>query len=111
MTYTVAQLLEEPSTLAVRTLPDGRVLASRAKMNGPELTISRPEDLALGIVSDAWEYSWSASGYQPLNAAMHAVHQAFCDWDGEGEPDGWTRHAATGRRRPGGDASQEFVRP
>lgn len=108
---TVAQLVESIDTLSVRELPDGRVLASRIKLNGPEMTISRPEDLAVGIVSDAWEYACGPGGYPHLHASMRAVHDAFCDWEGEGEPDGWTRHVATGRRRPGGDATQEFVRP
>ena len=31
-------------------------------------------------------------------------------WDGTGEPSGWCRHPATGRRRPGGDPATEFVR-
>ncbi len=110
MTYTRAQLLEERSTLAVRDLADGRVIASRVKLNGPELTISRPEDLALGIVSDAWEYAYGPGGYASINAALRAVHDAFCDWSGDGEPDGWTRHVASGRRRPAGDAAKEFVR-
>ena len=30
-------------------------------------------------------------------------------WDGTGEPEGWHRHPATGRRRPDGDPSQEYV--
>jgi len=27
------------------------------------------------------------------------------------EPDGWMRHPISGRRRPGGDATQEYVYP
>jgi hypothetical protein len=111
VTYTIAQLIEEPSTLAVRELPDGRVLASRVKLNGPELTISRPEDLTVGIVSDAWEYAYGSGGYPTINDAVRAVHNAFVDWDGEGEPAGWTRHQSSGRRRPAGDARKEYVRP
>jgi hypothetical protein len=30
-------------------------------------------------------------------------------WDGDGEPDGWSRHPPTGRRRPGGDPDKEYV--
>jgi hypothetical protein len=30
-------------------------------------------------------------------------------WDGTGEPQGWMRHPATGRRRPTGDPLQEYV--
>jgi len=32
-------------------------------------------------------------------------------WDGEGEPTGWMRHPASGRRRPGGDETKEYVNP
>lgn len=34
---------------------------------------------------------------------------AFATWDGTGDPDGWIRHLGTGRRRPGGDPSKEYV--
>lgn len=30
-------------------------------------------------------------------------------WDGGGEPTGWMRNPKTGRRRPDGDAAQEWV--
>ena len=30
-------------------------------------------------------------------------------WDGVGEPTGWMRHPTTGRRRPDGDPSKEYV--
>jgi hypothetical protein len=30
-------------------------------------------------------------------------------WGGDGEPEGWMRHPQSGRRRPGGDASQEYL--
>jgi hypothetical protein len=29
----------------------------------------------------------------------------------EGEPQGWHRHPRSGRRRPGGDVSREYVNP
>lgn len=29
-------------------------------------------------------------------------------WDGS-EPEGWIRHLASGRRRPGGDPAQEYI--
>lgn len=32
------------------------------------------------------------------------------EWDGTGEPQGWFRNQTTGRRRPGGDPAQEFIR-
>lgn len=37
---------------------------------------------------------------------------AFDAWDGvTGEPDGWHRHPTSGRRRPHGDAANEYVSP
>jgi hypothetical protein len=45
--------------------------------------------------------------YETLDAAL----QEHARWDGEGEPSGWMRHPFSGRRRPGGDASKEHVRP
>jgi hypothetical protein len=30
-------------------------------------------------------------------------------WDGTGEPVGWHRHPATGRRRSGGDPAAEYI--
>jgi hypothetical protein len=30
-------------------------------------------------------------------------------WDGTGEPEGWFRHPASGRRRPDCDPAQEYV--
>lgn len=40
------------------------------------------------------------------------AEQAMAEWigrDGEGEPEGWHRHVDTGRRRPNGDASKEYI--
>jgi hypothetical protein len=37
--------------------------------------------------------------------------QALAVWNGEHDPDGWIRHPQTGRRRPDGDASKEYVWP
>jgi hypothetical protein len=38
---------------------------------------------------------------------------AFVQWEGqEGtEPEGWMRHVQSGRRRPGGDPTQEYINP
>ena len=34
---------------------------------------------------------------------------ALLNWNGEGEPDGWFRNPSTGRRRPDGNKSQEYM--
>lgn len=45
--------------------------------------------------------------YQTLAGAIEAMEQ----WDGSGDPVGWHRHPGTGRRRPDGDASREYIDP
>ena len=47
---------------------------------------------------------WCFTDYAKARAALDA-------WDGEEdtEPQGWHRHPPTGRRRPDGDASKEYV--
>ena len=49
---------------------------------------------------DRWCYSNERDAVDALNA-----------WDGINtkEPQGWHRHPNTGRRRPDGDASQEYI--
>jgi len=44
-----------------------------------------------------WGYKdrWCYGSYEEARAALDA-------WDGVGEPDGWHRHPATGRRRKNG---------
>lgn len=38
-----------------------------------------------------------------------AAKRALDAWNGVGEPEGWHRHPTTGRRRPDGDASREYI--
>ncbi len=56
-----------------------------------------------GQINDIFGYDdrWC---YEPgkANAALEA-------WDGEGEPEGWHRHPTSGRRRPDGDTSKEYI--
>jgi hypothetical protein len=63
----------------------------------------------VAILSDLtrWGYGdrWC---YETFDKALNAL----IDWqkrDGEGEPTGWHRHPDTGRRRPDGDASKEYI--
>ena len=35
--------------------------------------------------------------------------QALANWDGVGDPEGWYRHRKTGRRRPNGDQTKEYI--
>jgi hypothetical protein len=106
--YSIEQLRAEAGTLIVRELDDGRVLALHVDIYNYTLTISTPGDLALGLRSDVWEYSPDL--YQPSTAALLACVDAINTWDGEGEPTGWTRHPATGRRRRNGDPRTQETR-
>lgn len=57
-----------------------------------------------GYVTDAWGYEdrWC---YHDAKSAIAAASR----WGGTGEPEGWHRHPATGRRRPDGDPNKEYV--
>lgn len=57
-------------------------------------------DLSSGYYGDRWCYHT----YAQAKAALMA-------WDGEGEPTGWHRHPDSGRRRPDGDPTREYVQP
>lgn len=49
-----------------------------------------------------YERRWCYESYADALAALQA-------WNGDGEPSGWHRDPYTGRRRPHGDASREYV--
>lgn len=38
-----------------------------------------------------------------------AAEEAFHAWDGQGEPEGWHRHPASGRRRT--ETGEEYINP
>ncbi len=82
-----------------RELADGRVIILAPVMWGCLLGISSTSRVK--YYDDVWDYP-----------AEHTDGgwTAALGWDGEGEPEGWYRHARTGRRRPGGDPSKEHVR-
>ena len=60
--------------------------------------------MIFGFVGDrqTFEDAWC---YQHLSNALVALEL----WDGKGDPQFWHRHPKTGRRRPEGDAAQEYV--
>lgn len=84
-----------------RLLPDGRKLSLMPYLFGAgHLGISeKPPFHNLGIFADSWDF---------LNF-FHALIQ-FHVWDGEGEPDGWSRHPGTGRYRIDGDGQLEYIK-
>jgi hypothetical protein len=77
-----------------RQLPDGRWLAvlpltfQRARL-GISMTWTAPLEAAFALgFADLWDYD-----------TRELALAALTTWDGTGEPTGWVRHPATGRRR------------
>ncbi|MFG6083736.1 hypothetical protein ACEUZ9_005461 [Paracoccus litorisediminis] len=106
MDQKILQLLENTGNLGlvepemVRDLCDGRyAMAKRLLFHWT---------IILGDFDDGLSYSdrWC---FATQELALEALSQ-FPDCPPPGfEPNGWHRHPKTGRRRPDGDASREFV--
>jgi len=79
-----------------KTLADGRVLTVEPTLFGARLGVAQADDQM--YYEDVW-------CYQSIDAAVSAM----IAWDGTGEPAGWHRHPQSGRRRPDGDATKEYV--
>jgi hypothetical protein len=90
----------DEGALAQRLLPEGRgeVCVYPLLFGAARLTFGR--DPECGGYDDCWDYPYP-------DAAIEAME---C-WDGQGEPEGWIRHPASGRRRPNGEPDTEYVRP
>ena len=85
-----------PEPLFRRTLADNRLI------DVVPLTYGRAR-LHIGAADaswydDAWDYD------DPATATLVAA-----TWDGDGDPPGFTRHPASGRRRPAGDPAREYI--
>lgn len=86
-----------PESLYERKLDDGRVIVVYPLLFGNARLCVGPDD---GLtIDDEWHYESS------MLACMAADL-----WGGEGEPESWHRHPSSGRRRPEGDATREYVR-
>lgn len=89
--------------LAAKRLPDQRRLMVMPLFWGyANLGISpKPPLENAGVFYDSWQFPTH-------EAALHA----FRTWNPEEspEPEGWDRHVNSGRRRPGGDKSKEYVK-
>lgn len=78
-------------------LPDGRAVCINRLM----FTYA----ILSGLRDYGYEDRWCFRDYVTAKGALR-------DWieaGGVGEPEGWHRHPDTGRRRPDGDASKEYV--
>lgn len=81
-----------------RILPDGRQAEVIPMTYGKARLCVGPADDA--VYDDGWCY------VSPTAAVL-----ALRIWTGAGEPVGWMRHPTSGRRRPGGDPTVEYVEP
>lgn len=62
----------------------------------------------VAIVAEIHEYGyvhrWCYHSYE-------AAQEAYNNWNGEGEPEGWHRHTPSCRRRENGDKTKEYITP
>lgn len=87
-----------PGAFAHRVLGDGRVVVLYQMLFTWRVTIGPDGE---GWYDDFW-------CYPPTQ--FDAAHQALTSWDGNGDPpDGWIKHGRTGRRRPDGDPTREYI--
>jgi hypothetical protein len=85
-----------------KVFPDGRAAWVVPTIFGARIVIS-PDLFSLTIV-DFWCYN----DFGTLLLSRAKAMAALSAWDGTGDPDGWTRHFASGRRRPA-DGTLEIV--
>ena len=87
-----------------RTVNDHEITVYQMALGNARLTISEPE--SGGCYYNAWCYQSDKNGSGLSKALIGGT-----EWNGEGEdpPGGWVRNPLSGRRRPGGDASKEYV--
>jgi hypothetical protein len=80
-----------------RLLGDGRAIWCYERMFNSIVMIGT-------VGSLMYESHWC---YETLEQAIDAAEK----WDPltQKEPEGWFRHAMSGRRRPGGDPSKEYI--
>jgi hypothetical protein len=78
-----------------KTLSDGRVIVVERLFGHQALLWLRAPWIN---VQDGWVYA-------SLETALAAAQA----WDGHEEPRGWLRHPKSGRRRPGGDPTREYL--
>ena len=83
----------------IRLLPDGRVLTLAPEPKG-KARLCLAKGLSRGYFDDEWVYDSSRLAAEMARA-----------WDPESqnEPEGWSFHPFSKRRRPNGDASREFM--
>jgi len=101
MTFVERNALEFPAFYKhLRVLPDGRAVWVQRKIFTYAITIGRADD----------RYGFDTHWCYETEAQALAALQKWNPLE-QKEPEGWFRHADTGRRRPGGDPSKEHFQP
>jgi hypothetical protein len=96
----IVQRLDNRDTEVSYLLEDGRVIDIYREITGTALVcVSKSQD------ADGWDQGWQYADI--LKVVIELVDWATRGF--EGEPNGWIREPTTGRRRPDGDASKEYV--
>lgn len=80
-----------------KELPDGREICVIPRAFNTILTIGHVDD------SFGYDDQWC---YETPGQAILAANE----WNGTEEPEGWFRHAKSGRRRPNGNPEKEYIR-
>jgi hypothetical protein len=89
--------LQADGYTAWRTLPDGSIMAV-----GP-MSLSNGR-LYVDVHHGGYENCYCYDSLELATAALHAFNP-----ETDEEPTGWKRHPYSGRRRPGGDASLQYI--
>lgn len=94
------ELAHYEGAIGWKNLDDGRVIVAYNMIYNMRICVG-PQ---MGFGYDrGWCYPKHSVGI--VIAALHA-------WDGNNDPpDGWMKEVGTGRRRPDGDPSREYVEP
>lgn len=87
-----------PDNLWYTVLPDGRIAWIHQLMFTHAILVASPEAMGVGY-EDRWCFTDKLKAQWALEEWTH----------GGVEPEGWIRNPRTGRRRPDGDKSKEYV--
>lgn len=101
--------------LKIRT-PNGRfvtieplIYGAAVKVTNRKISTSLRDDSTIDFTEAEFDDGFcdEVFAYTSWDEAWAAV----LDWNGVGDPQGWIRHQPSDRRRPGGDASKEYIAP
>jgi D-alanyl-D-alanine dipeptidase len=106
----LAELRAEPDVFAAMVREsDGALVTITELMTGFRVTLRYAESVP-GTYDESWDYPFDQYERDEVGQ-MVRVLDGFKSVLNNGEPLEWYRHLPSNRRRPGGDASKEEIRP